>query len=131
MPVFLGIAFPFQKSTTSLPLPVVDSNLIKQSMIQILLTGSGERLMRPTFGSGVQARVFENTGSLLEQSLRLETISSLAKWEPRAQVTSVGVVSSASDSVNTNQNNTVTITVGYVILLTRQQDSFTLQLTAP
>src|ERR1700677_5129294 len=91
---YVGIMSPFQKSTTAFPAPVYDAPLIEQSMITILLTTPGERLNRPTFGSNIQSRLFDNTGQLLESEIRSDVISALGRWEPRAAVTSVGVVMS-------------------------------------
>lgn len=117
---FRGVAFPYQEGNQSFPAGAVDSDLIKQSIIQILLTERGERLMRSDFGSSVMSRVFENNDELLNSLLQAEVLAAVGKWEPRAIVT--GVSSTRADS-------TITITVNFVIAASRQQDAVSLQLT--
>lgn len=119
---FKGIAFPYQKGTASFPDKAEDSLLIRQSIIQILLTEPGERLMRPTFGSGLMSRVFENNDPILESILQAEVFSAIGRWEPRAIVRGVDMA---------RKDSTITITVNYVVVATRQQDSVELVLSTP
>ena len=78
--------------------------------------------MRPTFGSGLMSRVFDNNDAVLEALLQAEVFSAVGKWEPRAIVRTVGVV---------RKDSTVTVTVGYVVVATRQQDTVSLAVSAP
>jgi phage baseplate assembly protein W len=117
---FKGIAFPFRKGASSFPEKVEDEELIRQSIIQILLTARNERLMRPSFGSGVMAVVFENNGVTLAHKLEAEVLSSLGKYEPRIIVLSVQTASP--------NDNEILITVSYAIVATKRQDSVSLSL---
>ncbi len=119
---FQGIAFPYQKGNTSFPSKVEDALLVRQSIIQILLTEPGERLMRPTFGSGLMSRVFDNNDVLLESIIQAEVFSAVGRWEPRAIVQGVDVA---------RKDSTITVTVNYVVVATRQQDSVELVLSTP
>lgn len=119
---FKGIQFPFQKGTTSFPAVAEDAVLIRQSIIQILLTEAGERLMRPDFGSGLLSRVFDNNDSVLESLLQAEVFAAVGKWEPRAIVRGVDTV---------RNDSTITVTVNYVVVATRQLDSVSLAISAP
>lgn len=119
---FRGIQFPFQKGTTSFPAKAEDAALIRESIIQILLTEGGERLMRPDFGSGLMSRVFDNNNSILESLLQAEVFAAVGKWEPRAIVRNV-------DTVRNDSN--ITVTVNYVIVATRQLDAVNLVLATP
>ena len=123
MSAFIGISFPFRKGQTSFPEKVEDADLIRQSIIQILLTGRGERLMRPDFGSGVTGLVFDNNNPTLAASIEAEVFSALGKFEPRVVVRSV--------TTSSPKENQVIVTVNYVVLATRQQDSVGLSLSAP
>jgi phage baseplate assembly protein W len=78
--------------------------------------------MRPTFGSGLMSRVFENNDAILEASLQAEIFSAVGKWEPRAIVRAVNVI---------RKDSTVTVTVDYVIVATRQLDTVSLAVSAP
>jgi uncharacterized protein len=119
---FLGINFPFTKGPTSFPAPSYDNDLIQQAMIQIILTEKGERVMRPTFGSGVLKYVFENNDDLLEALIQTEVASALGRWEPRIILQNVQVT----------QNDTqVIVDIFYVVILTRQQQTLTVALPSP
>ena len=56
---------------------------IRQAIRIILATNPGERVMRPDFGAGLRALVFEpiNTGTLALARHRVE--QALVSWEPR------------------------------------------------
>jgi phage baseplate assembly protein W len=114
MATFRGIAFPFGKSSTSFPAAVEDEELIRQSIVQIVTTAVGERVMRPDFGSSAMSYVFENNNDLLAELIREEITTSVSKFEPRAIVRDVQTI---------RDNNEVTITIIYVVVLTGKQDS--------
>ena len=69
---------------------------IRQSVRIILGTNQGERLMRPDFGAGLQAMVFEpiNTTTMALVKHRVET--ALIKWEPRIDSIEVRVTTDRS-----------------------------------
>ena len=70
---------------------------VRQAVWIILGTEPGERVMRPTFGSGLRAFVFEpinpSTISRLEGRVR----DALIAWEPRIDVRSVAVTQDAAE----------------------------------
>lgn len=77
--------------------------------------------MRPDFGSGLLSKVFANNDSVLESLLQAEVFAAVGKWEPRAIVRSVDTV---------RKDSTITVTVNYVVVATRQLDSVSLALSA-
>jgi phage baseplate assembly protein W len=115
-----GLKYPFVKGTQALPAPVTDDELVKQSILQILLTGRGERVMRPQFGCNLQAFVFESNNELLEQLLRTEIAAAIGKFEPRALLQNIQIE---------RQDNNVQITIVYAVVATRTLD--TLQVNVP
>lgn len=84
-------------------------SLIEQSILLILSTSPGSRLMHPDFGCGIHDYVFasnsENTRALIASSVE----RSLTRWEPRIDVLSVRAQSSA------DAQNTLLIHVDYRI----------------
>lgn len=122
MSQYKGIAFPFQSGNLSFPAAVSDDELIRQSIIQILLTERGERIYRPDFGAGVMARVFNNNDAGLATLLQAEVYAAIGKWEPRAIVQQVDV---------TQEDTTITITINYIVVSTKQPDSVSLQIPTP
>ena len=111
---YKGIAFPFQKSSQAFPAPTTDNDLVKQSIVQIILTGRGERIMRPEFGSNAFAFVFENNTLLLQETIRAEVMSAISRFEPRAIVRSVDIE---------RDDTELTITINYIVVVTRQEQS--------
>lgn len=121
MATFTGMSFPFRQGTTSFPETATDAELIRQSIMQILLTQKGERVMRPDFGSSVMRYIFENNTALLTQQVRMEVFSSISRWEPRVLVQNVEVERNDVE---------VTITIYFVLAATRQQDKVSLAIPA-
>lgn len=117
---FRGVAFPFKKSDTALPAPVTDDELVKQSLLQILMTQRGERVMRPQFGCNLHQYVFENNNDLLAQLLRTEVAAAIGRFEPRAALQDVQFERNDSDLI---------VTINYVVLSTRSLN--TVQVAVP
>lgn len=117
---FRGVAFPFKKDDAAVPAPVTDDELVKQSLLQILMTGRGERVMRPRFGCNLHAYVFENNDELLAQLLRAEITSAVSQFEPRAVVQSVEFSRKGSELI---------VELSYVVLATSTLD--TVQVAVP
>jgi phage baseplate assembly protein W len=70
---------------------------IRQAIRLILETQPGERVMRPDFGSGLRALVFDpiNTGTLALVRHRVE--QALIAWEPRIDVDEVVVTADEAE----------------------------------
>lgn len=117
---FKGMAFPFKQSNTSIPAAVTDAELVQQSLLQILNTNRGERVMRPSFGCNLQQYVFENNDELLEQLMRTEISSAISRWEPRAQLDNILLA---------RNDTTLSVTVVYTVVTTQTKD--TVQVAVP
>ena len=113
-----GIKFPFVRSNHAFPEPSADVDSIKESVIQIVTTAKGERIMRPTFGCSAFDFVFESFSQDLQLSIEREVRQSISKWEPRVRVNSVGV--STDDITEPGQ---ILIFIQYTVLLTNRPDS--------
>lgn len=109
--VYNGIKFPFQKGRTSFPAAVTDDELIQESLLQLVLTMNGERIMRPEFGTNALAFVFENNDTILSNLLRSEIQGVVAKYEPRITIVDIGV---------SKQNASIILTITYVVLATQR-----------
>jgi phage baseplate assembly protein W len=66
-----------------------DDRLIRNDLLQLLLTSPGERIMRPSFGSGIRGFLFQPVTTASINDLRLNIISTIEAWEPRVSVTDV------------------------------------------
>ena len=57
-----------------------DDEHIRDMIEQLLLTAPGERVNRPTFGSGVLGLVFAPAGDALAAATRLSVEAALTEW---------------------------------------------------
>ena len=69
---------------------------VEQAILIILGTDPGERVMRPDFGAGLRAFVFEPLNPATMEALRQRARDALIDWEPRIDVENV-VASAATD----------------------------------
>lgn len=92
---FRGVGFPIGKSG-KYPVEIVDDiDEVFSSILQILNTRRGERVMFPEFGSDLGPILWEPHDLFLQQEVRRELISSLTLWEPRVTVEGVDFDSNA------------------------------------
>lgn len=118
MATLLSIYFPFQSGVSTFPRAASDADAIKASIIQILMTRIGERVMRPTFGTRIWDFIFDNDSDSFREDVEREVRSALGQWEPRIVVTQVLV-----ESGEVNEPNQMLVTIYYAILATGQNDS--------
>jgi phage baseplate assembly protein W len=88
-----GLAFPVRRGPGAPPPFVEGPDKVRQAIRIILDTEPGERIMRPSFGCGLQRYFMKPntvaTRTLIEHDVRL----ALASWEPRIDVRDVSVSS--------------------------------------
>lgn len=110
----IGWAFPVQlgprlavsaPATESLPQPPAPPDprgqiavsrgdrAVRESILLIVGTARGERLMRPDFGCGIHELVFGPDDPVTAARVSHEIREALIEWEPRADVLSVDVTS--------------------------------------
>jgi uncharacterized protein len=85
---FLGTGWRFPITTDEL-LKIGTSRYeenIKESIMIILGTRKGERVMRPDFGCGIHDLVFETTSSVSLGHIELSISEALTKYEPRIEL---------------------------------------------
>lgn len=108
-----GIRFPFRFSErTGGTEESSDLDRIRESIIQILETRPGERLMRPEFGSRVKDLVFEQNDAVLKGLLRFHIADAIKRWEKRVTVTNV----SFDDSPETTDANRLLVRITYRVI---------------
>lgn len=85
---------------------------VRQSMIMILRTAKGERVMRPNFGCGIYERVFSphNLGTIGQ--ILSDVREALIEWEPRIDVLDVDTIPDAS------QPHVILIQINYQVRTT-------------
>jgi hypothetical protein len=80
------------KRSDGLPSAEVPPQVYISSVEQILLTIPGERVMRPTFGSGLKAILFSGVPkSSVESAISSEVRRAINTWEPRVSILDISV----------------------------------------
>ena len=87
-----GLAFPLARSPQSGGLRMVaDDADVEQSILIILQTVPGERVMRPTFGCGIHELVFDVVNTQLIADVKRVVTEALRRFEARIDVLRVEV----------------------------------------
>jgi phage baseplate assembly protein W len=94
--------------------------LVRQSILIILDTEPGERVMRPDFGCGLRRYLMEPNTPATRAAIAREIEAALRAWEPRIVVGTV-------DVTPTDDPSTVLVPISYT--LTRDQSVDTAQVT--
>lgn len=63
----------------------------RNHILALLLTNPGERVMRPTYGTGLRAFIFENNDPFVEQTMATSIRQSLQSWEPNITINDVSM----------------------------------------
>jgi phage baseplate assembly protein W len=91
-PAFLGKgwAFPIAIDAGQTATAAYEED-VRQAILIILGTDPGERVMRPDFGAGLSAFVFEPMTPATLEALKQRVQEALIDWEPRIDVDTVAV----------------------------------------
>lgn len=89
---------------------------VRQSILLILETEPGERLMRPTFGCGLQRYLMKPNTPATRALIKNDVEFALAAFEPRIRVTAVSVDPGDDPSL-------ALIQIAYVHLVDGRQDN--------
>lgn len=118
-----GWAFPMRLEQ-GLVAMVSNEEDIKQSVLVILKTRPGERVMRPAFGTPLRDMCFEIINVSTREILKNRVLESLQRWEPRIDVLSVEVeIGSINDTEIRNGNGFLLISIKYRIRSTNSEDN--------
>jgi phage baseplate assembly protein W len=88
---------------------------IAESIRIIIGTSKGERVMRPSFGSGIQSFLFGLTDSTTMSLLESNVKESIVDWEARVRDVEVNAV------LDKNQPGKLLVTVHYIVRSTNNQ----------
>ncbi|MDH4233463.1 MAG: GPW/gp25 family protein [Nitrospirota bacterium] len=103
-----GIGFPVRIKNGRISMSE-GKDLIEESIMIILRTAKGERVMRPDFGCGIQELVFAPNSTATATLITHYVKEALLKWEPRIEVTDVSV------SPDKEENNKLNINIEYIV----------------
>ena len=93
----IGISLPIQITNTAFEQTFTTIEQVKSNIKNLLLTKKGERIMQPTFGSGLQEVLFEQNVNDFESRIEDTINESLEQWLP--YVTAEEIDIDASDEL--------------------------------
>ena len=93
----IGISLPIQITNTAFEQTFTTIEQVKSNIKNLLLTKRGERIMQPTFGSGLQEVLFEQNVNDFESRIEDTINESLEQWLP--YVTAEEIDIDASDEL--------------------------------
>ncbi len=96
--------------------------LVRQSILVILGTERGERLMRPDFGCSLRRYLMEPNNPSTRAAIARDVSASIDRWEPRVRLDAV-------DVTTTEDPSTVTVDISYTLL--RDQSLQGIKLAVP
>ncbi len=110
-----GFSLPFQidLGTGGVAWAAGDKKL-KENLTHILLTGVGERVMRPDYGGGIRQLIHDPNNEALRAIVQHQIAKSVGQWEPRVALQEVVV---------TQTEATLIIRLNYVLRQTGQPQS--------
>ncbi|HMW69273.1 MAG TPA: GPW/gp25 family protein [Nitrosomonas sp.] len=91
-----GVAFPLQLAGGIVGTNAYE-NQVKQSILLILQTTPGERMMRPDFGAGMETLAFEPMSAITTALAQHRIQEALDRFEPRINVLNVTVNTEQSE----------------------------------
>jgi phage baseplate assembly protein W len=119
----MQVDYPFHFDGRGRSATTGDDDHIRDLIEQVLFTSPGERVNRPTFGSGLLRLVFEPNGSALAAVTQMSVQGALQQWlGDLIQVESVQV-----DTID----STLQITVQYIVRRSQQRQVAQFQRSAP
>ncbi len=83
---WVGLAGPLTKKSKGYFTPSSEISLIKSSIMMILGTYIGERVMNPEFGSRLKEVPFSQNDSVTRTLIEQYVIESISRWEPRVDI---------------------------------------------
>ena len=109
----MQIDYPYRIDARGRTAAVGDEEHIRDLMEQVLFTSPGERVNRPTFGSGVLQLVFQPNSEALEAATQHAVRSALQQW--------LAEVIEVSDVQVEARDSTLQLTVAYIVRRTQER----------
>ena len=125
--IFRGISFPFRRGESEIPAAAIDDELIADTLAQLILTGPGERVMRPELGAGTTTFIFETNEEALAALIKTTISAVIGKFESRVALTGIDVFRTNASKTDNQNKDSVIITVSYVVPATQESNTVSIQ----
>ena len=116
-----GLAFPIRPDGNKTLAWSRGEDNVRQSIMLILLTERGERVMLPEFGAGLKRFLFQPNTVATRRLIEEEITRALERWEPRIELENISVEADAEDA------HAAIATVNYRLVANRSRQELQLQ----
>lgn len=94
-----GVGFPLLPDRRGRLLRASGAEAVRQSLLLILETEPGERVMRPDFGCGLRRFLMKPNTVATRALIQREVAKALGRWEPRIELGEVSVTAGEDPSL--------------------------------
>jgi phage baseplate assembly protein W len=109
----MNIDFPFHFDSRGATAATDDAEHIRDLIEQVIFTAPGERVNRPTFGSGLMQLVFAPNSGELAATTQFLVQGALQQW--------LGDVIEVADVKVESEDSTLQVTIAYTVRRTQQR----------
>lgn len=85
-PSYFGFNPPFIGGPSGILSRQEDEKLLKNDLLQLLLTLPGERVMLPEFGTDLRAIIFDQLDDAMLEMLKVNISTAIMQFEPRVKI---------------------------------------------
>lgn len=112
---FIGMKYPIvSDSAQGYFSQVTGNDTIKSDLLILLLTSPGERIMLPSYGTGLRQLLFQQNNSAVESQATGMINTAISTWEPRAVISQLtATAGSTTDDPTQNLDPVLTITAAF------------------
>lgn len=96
---FIGAPYPIVKTARGFFQKTVGVDSIKADLLALLLTNPKERVMLPTYGTGLRKLLFEPNDPFVVEEARELIINAINTWEPRITVDQIEISGNIDESL--------------------------------
>jgi uncharacterized protein len=108
----MNIKFAYQFDGSGHTAQTDDNDHIQDMIEQVLFTIPGERVNRPTFGTGIMQSVFQPNSDQLATTMQFMVQGALQQW--------LGDIIAIGDVQVINEDSTLQVTISYTVRSTQQ-----------
>ena len=104
--IFIGLDLPIRKGTAGdgyFASTKTTIEAVKNNIISLLMTETGERLFQPTLGLNLKKYMFQNYSKDLEDEIKQSIIQKFKFWLPFVDVTGLVIGMNRVDAIGKNQ----------------------------
>lgn len=111
----ISIPFSFTSDTGAVATTTSIDTQMRQNIIDILTTTTGERVMNPNYGANLRNLLFEDMDPLVFSEYRMDAINDLNASLPFGKVTDVQIGIPYDNLSGLDTDTTISISVKYVV----------------